>query len=115
MSRNRATALLADPYSVIKRPVLTEKTHRTLPHYTEAGDSSARYTFEVHPKATKHQIKLAIEQAFEVQVDSVCTMIVKPKKRAFRMRRGKGSQGMTRLKKKAVVRLAAGSKGIELI
>jgi len=115
MSHGRASSLLKDPYCIIRRPVLTEKSHQTLPASQEAGkEDRARYTFEVHVKANKHQIRKAIESAFGVKVDRISTFLVKPKAKSFRMARG-GSQGFTRMKKRAVVRLAKGSKAIDLI
>ena len=115
MSHNRTGGLLTDAYSVIKRPVLTEKTHRGLPSAQESGkEDRARYTFEVHVKANKQQIRKAIESAFGVKVEAVSTMIIKPKQRTFRTAAGM-NQGTTRWKKRAVVRLVKGSKQIELI
>ena len=111
MSRNRASSLLSDPYAILRRPVLTEKSHDMIAAGQEGGKS--RYTFEVHPKASKHQIKKAIEAAFGVTVDSINTMIVKPRRKAFRG--GALREGYTRERKKAVVRLAKDSKQIELI
>lgn len=116
MSHGRATGLLRSPYAVLKRPVLTEKTHDGLPPAQEAGlEDRARYTFEVHMKATKGQIRKALETAFGVQVESVNTMIVKPRKKTFRMATGKGGQGFTRQRKKAIIRLVKGSKTIDLM
>jgi len=117
MSHKRAGKVLNSPYAVLKRPILTEKTHMGVQAGGEPGTASdtSRYTFEVHVKATKVQIKKAVETAFGVKVASVNTMIVKPRMKSFRMvRRGAGT-GFTRIKKKAVVRLAKGSKTIELI
>lgn len=116
MSRRRAGNLLKDPYSILRRPVLTEKTHAGLPAGQASGhEDRARYTFEVHVKATKPEIRRAIEAAFGVKVDSISTMIVKPRKKNFRGLSGRGSQGLTRQRKKAVVRLAKSSKVIDLI
>jgi large subunit ribosomal protein L23 len=116
MSRNRAASLLGDAYSVIRRPILTEKTHDQIAVGQKPGkEKQARYTFEVHPKATKPQIRKAIEVAFGVKVLSVNTIITMPKRKVFRLR-GRGSRpGYRRTVKKAVIRLAPGSKGIELI
>lgn len=114
MSRNRAAHLLADTYSILRRPILTEKSHDMIAAGADdANKGKARYTFEVHVKASKHQIKKAIEAAFGVTVDAVNTIIVKPRKKAFRGMAGKS--GFTRMKKKAIIRLAKDSKQIELI
>jgi len=111
MSHSRATKLLTDPYAVIRRPILTEKSHDM--QAGEGENAPRRYTFEVHMKANKHQITKAIEAAFGVTVESVSTMIVKPRRKAFRISGGK--IGFTRQRKKAIVRLAKGSKQIELM
>lgn len=65
----------------------------------EAG----RYVFEVAPLATKHQIKQAVEEAFEVSVVKVNTANVKGKKKQF------GPRISTRRSwKKAIVTLRPG-------
>jgi large subunit ribosomal protein L23 len=116
MSRNRAGSLLSDPYSILRRPILTEKSHDMVSAGNAEGEDNkgkSRYTFEVHIKANKHQIKKAIEAAFGVKVAAINTMIVKPRHKAFR---GMASKpGFTRQRKKAVVRLTKDSKAIELI
>ena len=116
MGRSRAGKLLTDPYAIVRRPILTEKTHDQLPARQKAGqEDRARYTFSVHVKSTKDQIRRAIEKAFGVKVESVNTMMVKPRIKTFRMVTGKGGQGYTRQRKKAIVRLVKGSKAIDLI
>ena len=84
MSRNRAAKLLNNPYAILRRPILTEKSHDMIAPKgagTEGEDDErkGRYTFDVHVKANKQQIKRAIEAAFGVQVRSINTMIVKPR------------------------------------
>jgi len=113
MSHNRASQHLSDPYSVIRRPILTEKSHDMASAGGEEDPSKKRYTFEVHVKANKQQIKKAVEAAFGVEVDAINTMIVKPRQKASRG--GAKKPGYTRIKKKAVIRLTKGSKQIELI
>ena len=49
------------------RPLITEKSSAA---YQERGE----YTFEVHPKASKPQIRTAIEQLFGVKVTGVWTL-----------------------------------------
>jgi len=78
-----------DPHDVIKRPVVTEKT-------TGAMEAN-QYTFEVDLRATKTQIKQAIEQIFNVKVVKVNTSRVPGKVR----RRGR-TEGRTPEWKKAV-------------
>jgi large subunit ribosomal protein L23 len=117
MSRNRAAKLLSDPYSILRRPILTEKSHDMIAAGggdDEAKKGKAHYTFEVHIKANKHQIKKAVEAAFGVTVAAVNTMIVKPRQKAFRGAKA-GRPGFTRQRKKAVIRLTKDSKQIELM
>ena len=80
---------------IIKAPVITEKSQIAI--------SEGKYTFKVDPKATKLEIKHAIEKIFKVKVTSVKTMNVKPKKR----RVGRYT-GLTNRSKKAIVTLAEG-------
>ena len=54
-------------YDVIERPVITENSMSVL--------DEKKYTFIVHPEATKAQIKDAVEKMFEgAKVASVNTM-----------------------------------------
>ena len=78
------------PEDIIIAPVITEKSNDEL----QAG----KYTFEVNKKATKIDIKNAVEKLFEVKVLQVNTMTVKGKEK----RVGK-STGKTSDWKKAVV------------
>ncbi|MDP6454566.1 MAG: 50S ribosomal protein L23 [SAR202 cluster bacterium] len=82
-------------FDIIRRPVITEKS--TL--LQEEG----RYTFEVAPTATKHQIKAAVEEAFDVDVLQVNTMRVRGKRKRFGPRIAQG-----RSWKKAIVLLSPG-------
>ncbi len=82
-------------FDILRRPVITEKS--TL--LQEEG----RYTFEVTPKATKHQIKRAVQNAFNVNVLRVNTMMVRGKSKRFGPRYTRGHSW-----KKAIVTLAAG-------
>ncbi len=116
MSKNRASHLLSDPYAILRRPIMTEKSHTLAAQPAEGKEAEAhkrRYTFEVHPKANKHQIRSAIEAAFGVTVATVNTMIAKPRKKAVRS--GARKAGFSRLKKKAVIRLTKESKQIDLM
>lgn len=54
-------------YEVVVRPVITEKSSAA---YQERGE----YTFQVHPDASKPQIREAIETLFGVKVTGVWTM-----------------------------------------
>lgn len=84
-----------DPSQVIIRPVVSEKSFVL----AEAG----KYTFRVHNKAHKTQIRQAIERLFEVKVVEVRTASVKSKPK----RRGV-NQGRTRSWKKAIVQVRPG-------
>ena len=90
-----------DPYSIILRPVVTEKS---------MGEKELmnKVTFEVHPKANKQEIKYAVEKLFDVKVLKVNTVRVKGKKRRVGRVEGKKKDW-----KKAIVTLAPGHR-IEL-
>ena len=89
-------------YDIIRKPVVTEKSMDAM------GDK--KYTFLVHPDATKTQIKEAVEKMFAgAKVKSVNTMNLDGKKR----RRGM-VVGKTAKTKKAVVQLTAESADIEI-
>ena len=62
-----------------------------------------RYVFEVATTATKADVKAAIEQIFDVKVESVNVVNVKGKQKAFRSRMGRRSDW-----RKAYVKLADG-------
>jgi large subunit ribosomal protein L23 len=89
-------------YDVILKPIVTEKTMNTM--------SDKKYSFSVHPSATKNQIKEAVEKMFTgVKVEKVNTMNMDGKTR----RRGNTS-GKTSKVKKAIVQLTADSAEIEI-
>ena len=74
-----------------------------------AGRGEKKYTFLVHPQATKTQIKEAVQKMFDgVKVESVNTMNMDGKTK----RRGM-TFGKTAKTKKAIVKLTADSKDIE--
>jgi large subunit ribosomal protein L23 len=83
------------PSQVIIRPVVSEKSFVL----AEAG----KYTFRVHDRAHKTQIRQAIEQLFDVHVVAIRTASVKSKPK----RRGQTS-GRTRHWKKAIVQVRPG-------
>ncbi len=78
--------------TVIVRPVISEKSYALL--------TANKYTFRVHERAHKTQVRQAVEEIFGVRVLEVRTMSVKSKPK----RRGL-SYGKTRRWKKAVVEL----------
>lgn len=89
-------------YDVILKPVITEKSMAAM------GDK--KYTFLVHTDANKTMIKDAVEKMFEgVKVESVNTMNMDGKKKT----RGR-VVGKTVATKKAIVKLTADSKDIEI-
>ena len=61
-------------HRTIVRPLITEKSSAA---YQDRGE----YTFEVHPDATKPQIRSAIEQLFGVKVTGVWTSNVRGKEK----------------------------------
>lgn len=85
---------------IIKGPIMTEKS-------SDLAKQNV-ITFSVDTKANKTQIKQAIEKIFNVKVESVNTVNVRPRKR----RVGKYT-GYTSKVKKAIVKLKDGSS-IEL-
>ena len=87
-------------YDIIKKPILSEKSY--------AGIPDKKYTFAVDSRATKTQIKAAVEEIFKVQVLKVNTVNVRGKYK----RQGR-SEGYTSKYKKAYVQLTASSKSIE--
>lgn len=91
-------------YDVIQKPVITEKTMELM--------GEKKYTFLVHPQATKSQIKEAVEKMFEgTKVAGVNTMNCEGKKKRVR---GTMQFGKTKKTKKAIVQLTADSAEIEI-
>jgi large subunit ribosomal protein L23 len=82
-------------YDVIVAPAITEKS-------TMASEQN-QVVFNVARKATKPEIKAAIESLFGVKVTAVNTLVRKGKVKRFRGTRGRQSDV-----KKAVVTLAEG-------
>ena len=85
-------------YTVIRRPLITEKG-------MNVKETQNTLVFEVAEKATKTEIKQAVESLFKVKVSAVRTAIVEGKER----RRGKFT-GYRPDWKKAYVRLREGEK-----
>jgi len=83
-------------HEMIVRPLITEKSSAA---YQDRGE----YTFEVHPKASKPQIRGAIEQLFGVRVVGVCTSNHRGKVKRLGKTAGRRPNW-----KKAVVKLAQG-------
>ena len=90
-------------YDIILKPVITEKS------MNEMADK--KYAFYVHPQANKIQIKEAVQKMFEgAVVDKVNTMNLPGKKKRTRSHK----YGRTSARKKAIVKLTAASKEIEI-
>lgn len=89
-------------YDVILKPVVSEKSMNAM--------GEKKYTFLVHPEANKSQVKEAVEKMFPgTKVEKVNTMNIDGKKK----RRGM-VVGRTAQTKKAIVKLTADSKDIEI-
>ena len=91
----------ADPRDIILAPVVSEKSYGLL--------ESGRYTFLVHPDANKTQVKIAIEQIFDVKVTSVNTL-----NRTGKRKRTRSGYGVRKSTKRAIVTLSPDSKPIEI-
>lgn len=92
--------MMSNYRDIIKAPIITEKS-------SDLAKNNV-IVFSVDVKANKTQIKQAIEKVFNVKVDSVNTINVKPKKKRVGRYTGK-----TNKVKKAIVKLREGSS-IEL-
>jgi large subunit ribosomal protein L23 len=84
-------------YDIIRRPVVSEKAY--------AGMERGVYSFWVDPRATKIEIKTALQQMFGVTVIGINTMNIAGKRK--RVGRFTGHRVD---RKKAIVRLAEGQK-----
>ena len=87
---------MAHVTDILKNPVLTEKTIQLM-------DEENKYTFDVDVKVNRRQVKDAVEELFDVKVEKVNIINVKPKK--TRMGR---YEGKTNRRKKAIVKLQDG-------
>ena len=85
-----------DPRDVIIRPIVSEKSYALI--------DMGSYTFEVDPRASKTEIKLAIEKIFSVKVDSINTL-----NRAGKRKRTKFGWGQRKSTKRAIVTLKDGT------
>jgi large subunit ribosomal protein L23 len=83
---------------VLIAPLVSEKA-------TRSGDRENSVAFWVNPKSTKGDIKQAVELFFSVTVESVRTMV----KGRCNVRFGQ-TEGRTKKRKKAYVKLAAGQE-----
>ena len=87
-------------HDIIIKPVLTEKSYDNM--------TNKVYTFIVDKKASKTEVRQAVEEIFGVKVDSVNTV-----NNLGKMKRQGLHQGRRPSTKKAYVKLKKDSKGIE--
>jgi large subunit ribosomal protein L23 len=92
---------MKDPYKIVIRPVITEKS-------TLLKEKNREVCFEVDPRANKSEIKKAAEQIFKIKVERVRIQNKRGKKR----RVGR-SEGKKKDWKKAYIKLKEGEKMIE--
>jgi large subunit ribosomal protein L23 len=85
-----------DTYAVLKRPIVTEKSTLL--------QEQSKYVFEVDKRASKTEVKDAVERSFEVKVRAVRVLSIPGE----RKRRANGRWMQQRAIKKAVVTLAPG-------
>ena len=95
MAKKQQTAPDARHYDIVLAPHITEKS-------TMLSENNS-VVFKVAPKATKPEIKAAIEAVFNVQVTNVNTIVTKGKSKRWQ---GKPYQRSD--VKKAIVTLAEG-------
>jgi large subunit ribosomal protein L23 len=87
-----------DPRDVLLSPVISEKSYGLL--------DENKYTFIVRPDANKTQIKIAVEQIFDVKVLGVNTL-----NREGKRKRAKGNKmGQRKSTKRAIVSVAPGQR-----
>jgi large subunit ribosomal protein L23 len=87
---------MSNARDVLIRPIVTEKSMK-------AYDTDNKVTFEVAKGSNKTQIRQAVEEIFQVKVEKVNVLNVRPRDK----RVGKYS-GKTSAVRKAIVKLAAG-------
>ena len=86
-----------DPREVLIAPVVSEKSYSLI--------TENKYSFRVHGKAHKTQIRQAVEELFDVKVEGVNVVKVKAKPKRRGVHRGR-KPGW----KKAIVQLREGDK-----
>ncbi|WP_182112040.1 MULTISPECIES: 50S ribosomal protein L23 [unclassified Actinotalea] len=90
------TTVNKDPRDILISPVVSEKSYSLL--------DEGKYTFVVDPRANKTEIKIAVEQVFDVEVASVNTI-----NRKGKSRRTKFGLGKRKDTKRAIVTLRSGT------
>ena len=91
------------PYEIIRKPIITEKG-------LQLKELQRTLVFEVATKATKSDIRRAVEMIFGVKVEVVRTATF-----AGKIRRRGASSGRRPMWKKAYVKLKAGEKMVEYL
>jgi large subunit ribosomal protein L23 len=87
----------SDPRDVILAPVVSEKSYALI--------ENNAYTFRVHPRASKTEIRQAVETIWNVKVVGVNTVRRKGKTKRFRFTEGRRIET-----KRAIVKLAEGDR-----
>jgi large subunit ribosomal protein L23 len=83
-------------FDILRRPIVTEKS-------THQGEIGNKVVFEILPKATKNDVKLAMKEVFSVVVEKVNIINLPAKTKRF-----KGTIGHRSGTKKAIITLKAG-------
>lgn len=89
---------MSNARDIIIRPIITEKTMAMM-------DADNKITFEVAKGTNKTQIRLAVEEIFNVKVEKVNVLNIRPRTK----RMGK-YMGKTSAVRKAIVKLAEGQE-----
>ncbi len=92
--------MMKNPRDIIKRPVITEKTSDFM--------ANNKYVFEIDKRSNKTEVKLAIENIFDVKVKKVNVIKMPAKPKSYGKYNGYRSAW-----KKAIVTLTEDSKTIE--
>ncbi len=93
MAMETQSGVKLEPYQIVLRPLVTEKG-------TFLSEQYNAYTFAVNPRATKQEIRRAVEELWNVRVVGVRTQ-----NRKGKPRRHKYTYGYTKSWKKAIVEL----------
>ena len=89
---------MSNARDIIVRPIITEKSMKL-------QDTDNKVTFEVRKGSNKTEVKIAVEEIFNVKVESVNIMNCRP-----RTKRVGKYVGQTSAVRKAIVKVAAGQK-----
>ncbi len=91
---------------ILQKPILTEKI-------TALSDTENKYAFQVDKQSNKLQIKVAIENRFDVKVEKVAIINLTGKNKSLTIRSGGKvirTSGKTSSKKKAIVTIKKDQK-----